>query len=271
MLPMKQVAFLSQQSRHTLFALLKLMMFTLTVTFASTSMLPSKLLGVESGDDLTYVVMREEVELPAGRVQIGDIADIRGGPAPRRLQIARLELEENASPGSELIISQRRVVYRIRLAGIHPDTVRIEGARMTRVRFKQTGSVSATSGDVVLVAARSLQPGELLSPSNTRTEHRVGETNAVSPNAAYGRAVSRNISPNQVIRAEHIASAEQTTVIKKGEFVRMIARVGVLEISTRGEALADGKIGQVIPVRNVDSKQVVHARVLRPATVQVDY
>jgi hypothetical protein len=199
---MKQVAFLTQQSRHYLFALLKLMMFTLTVTFASTSMLPDKLLGVESGDDVTYVVMREEVELPAGRVQIGDVADIRGGPAPRRLQIARLELEESACPGSELIISQRRVVYRIRLAGIHPDTVRIEGARMTRVRFKQTGSVSATGGDVVLVAARSLQPGELLSPNNTRTEHRVGESNAVSPNAAYGRAVSRNISPNQVIRAE---------------------------------------------------------------------
>jgi len=247
------------------------MTLSLIVILDLTYMLQGKLLGMESGDDVTYVVMREEVELPAGRVQIGDIADIRGGPTLRRLQIAQLELEENAGPSSELRISQRRVHYRIRLAGFHPDTVRVEGARSTRVRFKQTGSVSATRGDVVLAAARPLQPGEVLSPNNTRIEHRVGEIQALNPTAAYGRVVSRSISPNQIIRPEHIASVEQTTVVKKGEFVRMIARAGVLEISTRGEALADGKIGQVIPVRNVDSKQVVHARVLRPATVQVDY
>ncbi len=268
---MNQVPFLSQQSRHTPFALLQLMMFSLIAILGLTYILRGKLFGMESGDDLTYVVMREEVELPAGRVQIGDIADIRGGPAPRRLQIGRLDLEENAGPGSELTISQRRVFYRIRLAGIHPDTVQIDGAPVTRVKFRQTGSVFAKGGDVVLVAARSLLPGEVLSPNNTRMEHRVGEANALSPTAAYGRVVSRRISPNQIIRPEHIGSAEQTTVVKKGDFVRMIARVGVLEISARGEALADGKIGQVIPVRNVDSKQVVHARVLRPATVQVDH
>lgn|GEM_PF-1990717 len=228
-------------------------------------------LAADATDGVVRIVLREEAELPAGRVALADVAEIVGGPAPLRTRLGRLELEENGDPGREMLISQRRVLYRLQLAGIDTGHFQLEGARLVRIKFTGAHGASAGRGDAVLVAARTLQPGEMISSTNTRVEYRPNESSGVSPASAYGRAVSRTVPANQVIRSEHLVNTEPTTVIRKGEFVRLLARVGPLEVSTRGEALADGKVGQVIPVRNVDSKQVIQARVLRAATVLVEY
>jgi len=217
------------------------------------------------------VSLREEVDLPPGRVTLGDIADISGGPASLKQQLVRLEVDEVAEAGKEVLISQRRIVYRLQLAGIDLDRIHIEGARVARVRFRSVVSHGDSRDGAVLVAAKPLQPGEVITDANTRLEYRPSEGEGVIPAQAYGRRLARPISANQVIRAEYLTSSDQPTLVKKGELVRLMARVGPLEISARGEALSDGKLGQIIPVRNVDSKQTVHARVIRPATVQVDY
>lgn len=170
------------------------------------------------------IVLREEVEISAGRITIGDIADIYADSASLRQQIARLELEDSTEPGTEMVVTQRRVILRLQLAHIDITNVRLEGSQLVRVKSK------------------GVRPA------------------AITPVGTY---------PS--IHGDRSAQQSQTIIVKKGEFIRLIARAGPLEISTRGEALAEGKLGQVIPVRNIDSKQVVQARIIRPAMAQVDY
>ena len=46
-------------------------------------------------------------------------------------------------------------------------------------------------------------------------------------------------------------------LVKRGDRVRMVARRGRVELSAAGEALGDGRRGQVVRVRNLASRKVV--------------
>ncbi len=60
-------------------------------------------------------------------------------------------------------------------------------------------------------------------------------------------------------------------VIHQNDLVQLIAKVGPLQVKTRGEALQNGRAGQMIQVRNVDSKAIVTGRVMDRSTVEVEY
>lgn len=50
-------------------------------------------------------------------------------------------------------------------------------------------------------------------------------------------------------------------LVKRGDEVRIVARQDGIEVSNAGEALANGRMGEVIRVRNVGSGKVISARV----------
>ena len=56
------------------------------------------------------------------------------------------------------------------------------------------------------------------------------------------------------------ALGDQRAVVKQRDLVRLVARIGPLEIKTKGEALQDGKIGDLIRVKNIDSNAIVLGR-----------
>jgi hypothetical protein len=60
-------------------------------------------------------------------------------------------------------------------------------------------------------------------------------------------------------------------VVKSGGAVRLTAQVGPLRVETTGEALQDGRVGQLIRVRNADSHNVVNGRVVSQGVVEVQY
>ena len=64
---------------------------------------------------------------------------------------------------------------------------------------------------------------------------------------------------------------EEPPVVKSRDPVRLTVRVGGLRITALGEALQDGRVGQNIRVRNVDSNKMVTGRVLDRGLVEVDY
>jgi hypothetical protein len=63
---------------------------------------------------------------------------------------------------------------------------------------------------------------------------------------------------------------EGPVLIKNRDVVRMIANVGTASFVVSGEAMQDGRSGQAIRVRNVDSNKMVHARVVGTGIVEVD-
>jgi flagella basal body P-ring formation protein FlgA len=60
-------------------------------------------------------------------------------------------------------------------------------------------------------------------------------------------------------------------VVKSRDNVKVIAIIGTTRIEVVGEALQDGRVGQVIRVRNVDSNSIVHGRVEANGSILVDY
>ncbi len=71
------------------------------------------------------------------------------------------------------------------------------------------------------------------------------------------------------IRAGEQIKASDFCVIAKGDIVTIVAATNNLEIKTQGQALEEGKVNDLIQVKNVKSKKVIQAVVTGPNTVRV--
>ena len=59
--------------------------------------------------------------------------------------------------------------------------------------------------------------------------------------------------------------------IKEGDLVSIFARKGALNLSTKGLAKTDGRLGETIQVKNISSNKVIHCRVDGPGIVSVEF
>jgi flagella basal body P-ring formation protein FlgA len=61
-----------------------------------------------------------------------------------------------------------------------------------------------------------------------------------------------------------------TVLVRPRQQVMMLVHMGGLNVSAVGEAQQEGRLGQVIPVQNVDSKKTINAKVTGPGTVEIE-
>lgn len=59
-------------------------------------------------------------------------------------------------------------------------------------------------------------------------------------------------------------------LVKKREHVTLISKTRSLRVEMKGQALKSGRMGDIIPVRNLKSKKVLQARVIAAGQVQVN-
>lgn len=121
----------------------------------------------------------------------------------------------------------------------------------------------------ILVAAEPLVRGQILSSQNIALEVKPYKPNARGFHQAkrlIGMQLKRPI-PQGAIISSHAVTAPK--VIKRGDEVILAARLGSAEISTEATALADGKIGQQIRVKNNRSQRIINARVIAAGKVAV--
>ncbi len=86
--------------------------------------------------------------------------------------------------------------------------------------------------------------------------------------AAIGKRTKRAISAQIPLRADSI---ELPPLVKRGDLVVIVAESESLKITTLGQVKKKGRLGERIPVVNLDSKKVLHARVVDANTVKVDF
>ena len=77
-------------------------------------------------------------------------------------------------------------------------------------------------------------------------------------NQVEGLSAKRRIRADQALTQEMLTSP---WLVRRGERVVMQARHGAIQANTDGEALADGRKGDVIRVKNVTSGKVIEAQV----------
>ncbi|MGB7800226.1 flagellar basal body P-ring formation chaperone FlgA [Buttiauxella sp.] len=122
----------------------------------------------------------------------------------------------------------------------------------------------------VLVAAQTLERGQVIAAADVvmRVQD-IAPLNGQffnTPEEVLGQTVKRRISASQVV---NVAQLEQPVMVERGQSVLMVARHQGIEASTTGEAMKQGRKGDVIRVRNISSQRTVDAIVVSPGVVQI--
>jgi len=87
----------------------------------------------------------------------------------------------------------------------------------------------------------------------------------------YGMVASRAIPAGSVIRPALLRAKKTEIVVRRNQAVTMrIEGIGFV-VTALGRALQQGRVGDVIKVRNVDSRRIINATVRSDGTVQPIY
>lgn len=163
----------------------------------------------------------------------------------------RIELENKPvrlSPGS-LVLR-----LKIMLDGKEYRTIPVSG----RLRVKAE----------VLVLKSDLEKGAVLTEDNYQREVReVTSNNALLESLAPG--AFRTTRPLQAGKVLEDRDLEPVPTITKNSRVRIIARGTSLLVTVAGLALEDGKLGEEISVKNMESGAILRATVIGPDEVEV--
>lgn len=122
---------------------------------------------------------------------------------------------------------------------------------------------------LVATASRNMQRGEVISESDLTTEvidvsnYRMGF--ALTPDALVGKELKSAINKGEAFRN---SALDSPLVIRRGDTVSMESTVGEISVKTNGTAISDGRIGQQIRVKNLQSARVINAKVVASGRVQ---
>jgi len=167
-----------------------------------------------------------------------------------------LELKARVRPGTEL-------------TGTVPVTVEawVDG---TQVRALSVAIKVSPLADV-LVAARLIPRGTMLSPEDVRVDRRTlvpGVEPLREPAAVLGQRAVRTITPGELILP---TALESPPLVRRGDIVTLTVQGPGLMAVTKGEAREDGKAGQIIRVRNRTSGREVYGQVEGECSVRVSF
>jgi flagella basal body P-ring formation protein FlgA len=121
----------------------------------------------------------------------------------------------------------------------------------------------------VLVAARALPRGRELAAEDLSLallpyNQARGALN--DPDQALGATLKTALAAGAPLRERSLA---QSFLVRSGDIVILVARQGNLNVTTPGEAKADGALGDIITVMNQSSKKNVRGRIVGPGRVEV--
>lgn len=168
---------------------------------------------------------------------------------------------ESELPATEKLLGRLRVKVAVKVN----DDLKTVIPVMVEVRLYQK----------VVVATGRIEKGEELKANKLHLESRlVDDINVLNLNECLGGKKARcQLLPGQVVQRAHLepTSAAPPASIKARDTVKLVARMGTWCVTATGEALQDGQSGQLIRIRNLDSKTVVVGRIIGPGLVEVSY
>jgi flagella basal body P-ring formation protein FlgA len=122
----------------------------------------------------------------------------------------------------------------------------------------------------VVIISRPITTGSLLTLEDLKYERfdtgRLSQGYYTDINKLVGLVVRRPASPGTIVNDYLV---DKPIIIKRGATVSIVSRVGTLEVSATGQAMQDGKEGQLIRVQNLSTKRFIVAKVLSENVVLV--
>ena len=124
----------------------------------------------------------------------------------------------------------------------------------------------------VPVVAKPIQAGEILREEYVSLElrelSRLPHDVIFDISLALGKEVRTSLRPGMVLRTSHL---QLPVVVKRNEEVEIIARGKNFIVKAKGIALENGRLGEVIRVRNKESNKVVFGKVVGERQVEVSH
>lgn len=132
----------------------------------------------------------------------------------------------------------------------------------------------ALSGDLqaiapVIIGKTSLRRGSILQPNNVTLALKdisKMKNPCFDLRKIIGKKLKKSIRSGQVINANDV---EFPPLVKRGQLVKIIVNKGNLFLTATGIAKMNGKLNQVIRVRNAQSNKQIFCRVTAPGIVEV--
>lgn len=128
------------------------------------------------------------------------------------------------------------------------------------------------------VARTNLPVGAIIREDDFTIERRSFRERAAASSTAkvVGFKTVRSVAPGQVLTSDYVQAqrdaAESQVVVKKRTLVRLVAYAGKLKVSIpQAEALDDGRVGEIIRVRNPRSDKIVNGKVAEAGLVTVSH
>lgn len=122
----------------------------------------------------------------------------------------------------------------------------------------------------VLVTARPVPRSAILTPADLRTEPRevadLDRGYLSRPEEAVGKHASRALASGTVLTPSMLTLPP---LVRRGDRVTVLAGSGPLEVRLTAEALADGRAGETVRVRNPLTRKVIYGIVSAAGTVRV--
>ncbi len=123
-------------------------------------------------------------------------------------------------------------------------------------------------GDVYLVS-RPLKQNEMISVADLEM-HKMNLTDAADRFATRldqveNRRVLRNIGVHQPLE---IKDLDRPLVLKRGDSVKIVYDEPGLSVTAKGQANADGGVGDTLAITNVESNKTIHCKVVDAQTVR---
>lgn len=206
--------------------------------------LPEKLI-----DSITSFLKEHKHELPKAEVSFNP----KSLPIPFMLPQGKLDIE--IIPSNPNILKSTRFSIICRVNG------------KVEKNFSIQGELRALAP--VVIVSESLRRGAILTPANTKkvvkdlTEH---EDPLTDQRLILGKRLKRSIRSHSVIGASDV---EIPPMIKRGQVVKIVFYQGSLYLTATGVARTDGKLNQIIRVRNANSNKLIQGRVTAPGVVEV--
>lgn len=205
------------------------------------------------GSDLVAIA-REQVLAERGAEGQSLSVQAAGGVAPLILPEGRLDLKLRSRPGADL----RGVTALTVEAWV--DGVLIRSVSLP-VRIALLGEV--------LVAARAIPRGTVLGTEDVRVERRElgnGQEPLRELGAVLEHRATRNIAYGEAI---HGGLLELPPLVRRGDVVLVSAEGRGVRAALQAEAREEGRLGQVIRVRNLGSGREIYGRVEADRSVRV--
>lgn len=238
--------------------------------------------------DSVVVLLPTKATSDSSTVTLGKVAKLYGGEEKARKKLAALDLAERTRKDSAVTITRRHVELRLRLAGYGEDAVLVGGAEAVVVAFEKK---VASMDDAITEARKSLLASfpnatdltatVVIRPQATMPE--IDEKDRVSFSAQpHGTSVKPGRNQMDVtlkvngetklafpIHFDVKSAQSSAAVVSLRRPVKLLVRSGGLTIEADGEALADGRVGETIPVRNMNTKKMLQGKVVATDRVEI--